>query len=208
MENNKNIRCAGALFVLVMILYITGDALLTKQATINNTTAAIGGLLMIANSLSAMAIAALLYPMLAAQSKAGALAYLAFRITEGILLMIGMAFLLLPYYAPSDIAIPVETLTSIAKKLNYLMYQTGMLSLGIGGIVCSRLLYKSSLIPKWLSAWGIAGYSLLGIGCMLELSGYPYGILLSVPGGLFELVLGVWLMVKGLRRVPARIMPA
>lgn len=207
MENNKNIRIAGALFILVMVFYMAGDALLNKQTPVNNTTTSIGGLLLIANSLAAMAIAALLYPVLEAQSKAGALAYVAFRITEGILLLIGMVFLLLPHYPTSDTAIPLDALTAITKKLNYLMYQMGMLSLGIGGIVCSRLLYKSSLIPAWLSAWGIAGYSLLSIGCMLELSGYPYGILLSAPGGLFELVLGIWLMVKGVRSVPADFIP-
>lgn len=203
MKNDNNIRIAGILFILAMLCYMVGDALLTKQADVSNTATAIGGLLLIANSLFAIGIAALLYPTLATQSKAGALTYLAFRITEGILLMVGMVLLLLPHYHLHNVVVSVDMLTAIVKKINYLLYQTGMLSFGVGGIVFCRLLYKSNLLPKWLSAWGIAGYSLLCTGCALEFSGYPYGIILSAPGGIFELVFGIWLMVKGIRNVPA-----
>lgn len=201
MENKKNIRTAGLLFILVMVFYMTGSTMLTGQSTIATTTIGTGGLLLIANSISVMAIAALLYPSLSAYSKPAAVVYLAARITEGIMLMIGMIFLLLPHYITPDASTPTEQFTAITQKINYLMYQSGMLSLGIGGIVCSWLLYKRRLIAAWLSLWGIIGYALLCTGSIAELFGYPYGIMLSMPGGLFELVFGIRLIAKGFQTI-------
>ena len=39
------------------------------------------------------------------------------------------------------------------------------------------------------------------MGSVLQLSGYPVGLLLSAPGGLFEVAAGTYLPVKGFRQV-------
>jgi len=78
-----------------------------------------------------------------------------------------------------------------------LAYQFAMIVLGFGSVLFCGLLYQYSLIPKPLALWGIIGYFCLLAGAVLELLGYPYGLLFSIPGGLFELFLPFWLFLKG-----------
>jgi hypothetical protein len=73
--------------------------------------------------------------------------------------------------------------------------------LGVGGLVLYTLLYRSRLVPVWLSAWGlIAAALILGRGLIesfgVELSGVVQGIL-AAPIAIQEMVLAVWLIVKG-----------
>ncbi|MFC1879122.1 DUF4386 domain-containing protein [Chloroflexota bacterium] len=67
---------------------------------------------------------------------------------------------------------------------------------GLGALIFYILLFQSTLIPGWLSVWGILGAILLvGMG-VLRLFGYPV-IFLAIPIIVNELVLAVWLIVTG-----------
>ena len=68
---------------------------------------------------------------------------------------------------------------------------------GIGGLMFSYLLYISKLVPRMFAVWGLAGYTIFFAGTILELFGYPVGLLMDIPGGLFEISLSVWLIIKG-----------
>jgi hypothetical protein len=52
-------------------------------------------------------------------------------------------------------------------------------------------------VPRFLAAWGLLGYAVLMTGSIAEIFGLHIGLVFSIPGGLFELVLGVWLIAKG-----------
>jgi hypothetical protein len=71
--------------------------------------------------------------------------------------------------------------------------------LGIGSIIVFYLFFKTTLIPKALSIWGILSYSLVLIGALIGLifSGDTY-LILGSQTILFELVIGCWLLFKGL----------
>ena len=62
------------------------------------------------------------------------------------------------------------------------------------------LFYRSQLVPRWLSGWGIDGVLLMLCACLMALfsdnpiTGYT---LLVLPIAVQELVLAVWLLVKG-----------
>jgi nitrate reductase NapE component len=64
------------------------------------------------------------------------------------------------------------------------------------------LLYQSKLLPRWISVWGLLGAPLylasgfLGMSGLLDPSA-PISILLFLPAALLEMVLAVWLIVKG-----------
>ena len=77
-----------------------------------------------------------------------------------------------------------------------------MIVLGMGSLMFCYLLYQSKLIPQFIAAWGFIGYAALLIGAVLELFGLNVGLLYSIPGGLFELTLPVWLFVKGFSLSP------
>jgi hypothetical protein len=59
------------------------------------------------------------------------------------------------------------------------------------------LLYLSKLIPAWLSGWGIIATILLLIGNLMELVHMTPSMLLYLPIMVNEVVLAVWLMLKG-----------
>jgi len=83
---------------------------------------------------------------------------------------------------------------------------------GLGSMTLNYVLYRSKLVPRWLSAWGFIGaalafiYGLLGIfgvgmgfdfgNDILFMLASPYA-LLGVPIHVQEMVLAVWLVVKG-----------
>jgi hypothetical protein len=71
------------------------------------------------------------------------------------------------------------------------------MSLGLGSVLMCGSLLRTRLVPRWLAVWGVVGYAIFLAGAIAELLGIPIGIALSIPGGLFELVLGIWLLVKG-----------
>jgi hypothetical protein len=62
--------------------------------------------------------------------------------------------------------------------------------------------YRARLVPRWLSVWGLAGIlgmliaGLAGTLGLLDASS-PVGTLLCLPIMVQELVLAVWLIVKG-----------
>jgi hypothetical protein len=72
----------------------------------------------------------------------------------------------------------------------------------LGALMYYALFYRSQLVPRWLSGWGIAGVLLMISACLMALfsdnpiTGYT---LLILPIAVQELVLAVWLLVKGFR---------
>jgi hypothetical protein len=63
------------------------------------------------------------------------------------------------------------------------------------------ILYRSKLIPRWISGWGLIGATLYLASGFLPLFGHGtrstiYN-LMEAPLGLQEMVLAVWLIVKG-----------
>ena len=69
----------------------------------------------------------------------------------------------------------------------------------IGGILFYYLFLKSKYVPTVLPLWGIIAYSLGFFGTLLGFFDY-YVPLTFLPILPFELSIGVWLMVKGMRK--------
>jgi hypothetical protein len=73
---------------------------------------------------------------------------------------------------------------------------------GLGALMFNYLLYQSKLIPRWLSIWGLIGATLLlGMGLLRmfgrSVTARERAVFLAIPLILNELVLAVWLIVKG-----------
>jgi hypothetical protein len=62
--------------------------------------------------------------------------------------------------------------------------------------LCS-LLFRARLIPQWLAFWGVIGYAFHAAGASAEIFGIHISLILLIPGGLFELTLAFWLLIKG-----------
>jgi hypothetical protein len=159
-------------------------------------------------------LGALFFPVLEHHGKRNALVYLASRIVEAILLAIGALCLLmlnpLSQYAADAGGTGVAWATALGSLLtraNTMSYQIAMMSLGLASLFLCVLLFRTRLIPRFLAVWGFIGYALFLGGAIAEIFGINIGVMLSIPGGLFELVLGLWLLTKGFQPETARPQP-
>ena len=67
----------------------------------------------------------------------------------------------------------------------------------LGSLMFYYLFYQSRLVPRWLSVWGLAGAVLYLASPLLDMFGHGFGLLMA-PLAVAEIVLAVWLIVKGL----------
>lgn len=96
-----------------------------------------------------------------------------------------------------------EQFYSVAEFLYSFYWQVTpviFLLLGAGSVIVFYLFLKSTFIPKLLSVFGIISYSLVIIGALISLmfSGEAHMVLGSQTI-IFELVIGSWLLFKGIR---------
>ena len=74
-----------------------------------------------------------------------------------------------------------------------------MLAFCLGAILFYYLLYKSSIVPRALSLWGLITVFPCLIGTLSALFGYQVPFLIYLPYAPFEFVIGVWILVKGIK---------
>jgi hypothetical protein len=77
-----------------------------------------------------------------------------------------------------------------------------LIPFGIGVFMYYFVLYRSRLIPRWLSGWGLAAAALSLVATVYAAFTQEFGFttvntVLSIPIGLQEMVLAVWLLVRG-----------
>jgi hypothetical protein len=202
-------RSIGALFLAGFLVYGVGSALTTSVVGhddflpalgAHRTTLVLGAFLMMLNTPVDIAKGVLFYPVLERHGRRSALAYLVLISAEAVVLSLGVLCLLMTIPLHHRGVEPV--FGALAVDGNAAAYQFGEVLLGMGGVfLCARLLL-GGLIPRWAAWWGALGYVILFIGNGADLAGAHIGTVLSIPGGLFEVFLGVWLIVKGLRPVP------
>jgi len=206
-------RVVGGLFVSAFFLYGGGSFLVnaaTDGATPLPENAAslgqlsAGAVLMLANSAAVAAIGVLAFRVLRRRDRRTASTYLAPRTVEGTLLALSpLSMLTLVLLARQSSEAPIGSglaaLARAAVENSQSTYWVAMAALGVGSVFFCRALLKSALLPRFLAVWGMVGYTVFALGSVLQLAGYEVGLALSVPGGLFEVTAGSFLLVKGFR---------
>jgi Domain of unknown function (DUF4386) len=206
-------RLIGALFLSGFLLYGVGSSLVTSVvgapdflSTLSGqqTTLVLGAFLMLLNTAVDVGKGVLFFPILEKHGKRTALAYLAALIVEVVLLDVGvLALLMIVPLAQQGVDAGqasvgwAKALGSLAVQSNTMAYQIGQMSLGLGAVFLCLLLFRTRLIPRFLSIWGLVGYAILMAGTIAEIFGIDIGVMLSIPGGVFEVGLGFWLIIKG-----------
>jgi len=96
----------------------------------------------------------------------------------------------------------LNSLVSLAINTQGSAMNVGFILLGLGSSVFAYLLLKSGYVPRALAAWGIFSALLLS-AVTLAIMIFPrlgvLGLTYMMPMGLYEVGLGFWLLIKGIR---------
>ena len=151
-----------------------------------------------------------LYPIMKKYNTGLAIGVVGFRLSEGILeilgglLTIGLLALSQEFArASASDATYFQTIGAIIQAGDAWLSNGAVLQLWcIGAFMYYSLFYQYRLVPRWLSVWGLVGITLVTIGGILVMLHIIPGfgtvqMLLSLPIFPQEMVLAVWLIVKG-----------
>ena len=92
-----------------------------------------------------------------------------------------------------------QTLATLFLSDAKFAYSIHLLVFGLGALLFYYLFLKSKSIPLVFPTWGLIAVSLVLIGTLLVVLFDLTIIVMFLPNMLFELAIGVWLMVKGFR---------
>jgi Domain of unknown function (DUF4386) len=196
----------GLLLLGAFVTYAGGTALVNSVLAADDPASAlatgevalrVGAILMLADALFVAVIGVLLYAVGRGVGERVAVGYLATRIIEAVGLAVGVMFVLLPVTLGDREVGDVATLASVAGQGNAIAYRIAMVALGIGSVPFWYFAYRTRLVPRFLAALGVAGYAIFVAGYALDILGLDLGLLLAIPGGLFEVALAVWLIARG-----------
>jgi len=91
----------------------------------------------------------------------------------------------------------LQTMSGLFAQGQVYAYDIGMITLGVSGLLLCYTLYRAKLLPRLVAGWGLIGYAILFVGMLSEVMGSGLGLASSIPGGLWEVFVGVWLIAKG-----------
>lgn len=209
----------GSLFIITMLAGMVDAYFVAPKlaVTLNQiyqikNLVLLGAFSVFAMAIGIVGIAISFFPVVKEQSETIAVTYLSFRIIECYLLVTGtLAYLFLITIGRANIdnnlfdGINSQVLPIIAIKMKYNAYQLGMMVLGIGSLFLCYSLFKSKIIPRFLSIWGFIGYVFLFLSALSDMLGlidtiHGIGALMYIPGGLWELLaFPIWLFTKGFK---------
>jgi hypothetical protein len=194
---------AGVLSMIVSAGLLDGPDYLNVVAS-NASRAQLVALLVLVMGLPLAMIPAMMYPILKRHNEALAIGYVIFRgALEGLIYVLtAMTWFLLVVvarqYADSGAAAASQfsSLGTLLVKAQDPINAVGCIVFSLGGLMFYYVLYRARLLPRWLSGWGIValvGYLSAGLIAVFG----PYLVPLLMPLALQEMVMAVWLIVKG-----------
>jgi hypothetical protein len=215
--NRRSAIIAGILFVIATFASLLGtgftgsvlnapDYLVKLSAQGNQIV--VGVLFAFIAAAGSASIAISLYPVLRKFNESLALGAVGFRLIEAVFYMVAALGLLSllslsrEYVsagspAASDFQVLGALLLAVRNWANFVF---GVVSFCLGGLMYYYVFYRSKLIPQWLSVWGLVGVALLlSMALLIMFGSEPSGriLLLALPIALQEMVLAVWLILKG-----------
>jgi Domain of unknown function (DUF4386) len=207
-------RIVGILYVAGLVIGIGGMILIQSilgapdhlsAVSASSMLLAIGAMLWLMPAAGDAAHGVLMFPILKQQqSERIAIGYLGFRIINAVFIAVMVLFILLQIPVASEYikavgsdASYLQGLSSVFMQGQLYAYNFGMSAVGLASLMLCYVLYRAKLVPRLLAVWGLIGYATILCGSLLEILGFNLLSIHAIPGGLWELFIGVWLIVKG-----------
>ena len=220
--SRKHTQWLGAFFILVMLSWYIGYALLSPvledpnyitNLTANRSIISIGVLFELVQIALVLGIAVLAFPIIKYYKSSLGFAYISYRVFESIMLLVAAMCPLILISLSEEFhnsgAVERLEFSTMGYLLLELRNHWSVYVLAffhpLAALILYFVLYKLKLVPNFISLWGLLAAFLLlidqvifesfglGIG---RISGNP---ITGIPMGLNEIVLGLWLVFKGLR---------
>lgn len=183
------------------------DHLSTVSA--NSMLLAFGAILWLMAVVGDAAHGVLMFPVLKPHNERIAVGYLAFRIMDAVFIAVMVLFVLIQIPLGSEYvkaaapdAAYLQALSTVFAQAQLYAYEIAMITLGISGLMLGYTLYRATLVPRWLAVWGLLGYAIILVGMVSAVMGSGLGDISSYAGGLWEVFIGVWLIIKGFNAPP------
>lgn len=213
MNTNRNTaRIVGALFIIgtvagVLSAVVAGPILSDSNYLISvsaNSKIIIGGLLVLIMGFALAMVPVMMFPIFKKYNQALALGSVVFRgaleavmyiamvITWLLLLTVSQEYIKAGMPDASHFHTLGVVLINASDQINAILE----IVFSIGSLMIYYLFYQSKLVPRWLSIWGLVGtilYLTAGLSHLFAINLE----LLVIPLALLEMVLAVWLIVKG-----------
>jgi hypothetical protein len=217
-SNILTARIAAALFIFATVAGLLSTAFLNPvlhssdylTATFASQDRVIAGAFFsLIAGVAGAGIAIALYPILRRHGEALALGSVGLRLVEGVLYIVGAIAALSLVTLSQEVAKAPTPAPPYFKTTGLLLLAlrdhailAGVLAFYLGATMYYYIFYRSRLIPRWLSGWGIAGTTLglaAGMLVLFGVTGYmsTLQVVLNLPIGVNEMVLAVWLIVRG-----------
>src|SRR5437588_1730127 len=213
---------AGLLFIITFVTSI--PAVLLYRAVVNHanyivgpgadTRIALGAFLEMILIVANVGTAVVLFPILRRQNEDLALGYVGARLMESAFIAIGIVSLLAVVTLRKDIGGPggAGSLVPVARSLVAVRNWTFVLGpgwiVGVGnGLLLGYLMFRSGLVPRAMAMLGLIGGPLIiasGTAVLfgaIDRGSKAQGIA-TIPEFLWELSLGIYLLVKGFKLSP------
>ena len=209
---------AGVLFIVATVTSLAGSALSSPvldrtlylaRLSDDATRVDAGLLLQLIAAGASVGIALAMYPVLRAWGRGFSLGSVVFRAIEAVLYIVAIVCVLAVVgvgqrFTGADATHRATFLVVSGSLLDFRDQANlvAVMAFSVGALMYYWLLYRSQLVPRWLSGWGILAIILMFVACLLALFGHhpvtTYA-LLALPIAVQEIVLAVWLLTRGFR---------
>jgi hypothetical protein len=171
----------------------------------NQAQVVVGMLIELIYALAVVGIVVTLLPVLRNENESLALGFSALRFIEAIVAIVGgMAILTLLTLSQEFVNAGIPEATHFQTTGDLLLAARDWAFLigsglvwSLSAVILNYLLYRSRLIPRWLSIWGLVGALLSFVAYLPQFFGIETVEILFLPIGVQEMVFAVWLIVKG-----------
>jgi hypothetical protein len=169
-----------------------------------------GILLTLTGAFASASIAISFYPILKRHNQGLALGAVGFRLIEAVFYIVGVIGIVLLLSLSQEFIKAGAPNSSYFQTLGVLLLSgyhwagnvAATLAFYLGGMMYYYIFYRTKLVPRWLSGWGLVAVSMGIVASMLVMfqSVGPMSavqVVLNLPIAVQEMVLAVWLIVKG-----------
>jgi hypothetical protein len=209
-------KMVGAIYIAGMVIGISGNIVILSilsapdrfvSISQNSLLLAVAALFWLLTVAGDIAHGILMFPILRRHSERMAVGYLGFRIIDATFIAIMALFILAQVPMATEAArseASLQSLSAVFMQAQLYAYSIAMFTLGIAGLIVCWVFHQANLLPRPLAIWGLAGYAIILVGSALEVLGYDLLSIHAMPGGLWEIFVGVWLIAKGFKHPSGR----